>query len=63
MLFGSGLFLAAGATIGVAAVDKLCEELGIHWLNTAVRFILPVVGFGLAIYFLETNTLLSWIMR
>jgi hypothetical protein len=63
MLFGSGLFLAAGTTLGIALIDKTCEELGIHWLNTAVRLILPIVGFGLAIYFLETNTLLSWILR
>jgi hypothetical protein len=63
MLFGSGMFLAAGATLGVALIDKVCEEFGIHWLNTAIRLILPIVGFGLAIYFLETNTLLSWILR
>jgi hypothetical protein len=61
MLFGPGMLLAAGATIGVALLDKLCEELGIHWLGTAIKLILPIVGFGLAIYFLETNALLMWL--
>jgi hypothetical protein len=61
MLFGSGMFLAAGATIGIALIDKLCEEFGIHWLGTAIKLILPIVGFGLAIYFLETNVLLWWL--
>lgn len=61
MLFGSGLFLAAGTTISLALLDKLCDEFGIYWLGTAMKLILPIVGFGLAIYFLETNSLLRWL--
>lgn len=61
MLFGSGMFLAAGATIAVALLDKATEELGIHWLGTVIKLILPVVGFALAIYFLETNSILWWL--
>lgn len=61
MLFGPGMFLAAGATIGIALIDKLCEEFGFHWLGTAIKLILPIVGFTLAIYFLETNALLWWL--
>jgi hypothetical protein len=61
MLFGPGMFLAAGATIGVALLDKVCEELGFNWLGTVIKLILPIVGFALAIYFLETNTMLRWL--
>lgn len=61
MLFGTGMFLAAGTTIALAVLDKTFEELGIHWLGTAIKLILPIVGFGLAIYFLEMNSLLRWI--
>lgn len=61
MLFGPGMLLAAGATIGIALIDKICEEIGIHWLGAAIKMILPIVGFGLAIYFLETNALLRWL--
>lgn len=61
MLFGTGLFLAAGATIGVAVADKACEELGFNWLGTAIKLLLPIAGFGLGIYFLETNPLLWWL--
>lgn len=63
MLFGSGMFIAAGTTVGVVLLDKVCEELGFHWLSTTVKLILPIAGFALAIYFLETNTLLRWILR
>jgi hypothetical protein len=62
MFFGTGMFLAAGATLGIALVDKVCEDLGIFWLNTVLRLILPIVGFGLCVYFLETNALLHWIV-
>jgi hypothetical protein len=61
MLFGPGMFIAAGATIVIAVIDKTCEEFGIHWLGTAVKLILPIIGFALAIYFLETNVLLRWL--
>lgn len=61
LMFSTGMFLAAGATIGVALLDKLCEELGIHWLGTFIKLLLPIAGFGLAIYFLETNAILRWL--
>jgi hypothetical protein len=60
-MFSSGMFLAAGATIGVALLDKACEELGIHWLGTAIKLVLPILGFGVAIYFLQTNPILGWL--
>ena len=61
MLFSAGLFIAAGATISVALLDKVTEDLGIYWLNTFVKLILPLIGFALAIYFLETNPLMRWL--
>lgn len=61
MLFGPGMLLVAGATIGIALVDKVCEELGIYWLGTALKLIIPIAGLALAIYFLETNPLLRWL--
>ena len=61
MLFSAGMFIAAGGVIAVALVDKVCEELGWYWLSTVVKLILPIVGFGFAIYFLEHNPLLRWL--
>lgn len=61
MLFTGGLLLSAGATLAVAVVDKVCAELGIHWLGTAIKLIVPLAGLGAAIYFLENNPLLWWL--
>ncbi|MED3650593.1 hypothetical protein [Heyndrickxia sporothermodurans] len=61
MLFGPGIFIAGGATIVVALLDKTCEEFGIHWLGTAMRLLLPIAGFGLGVYFIETNPMLGWL--
>jgi hypothetical protein len=61
MMFGTGILLAGGATIVISLVDKLCEELGFHILGTILKLILPIVGFGLCIYFLENNPFLWWL--
>lgn len=61
MLFSAGMFIAAGATITIALLDKLCEQLHIYWLSTFLKLILPIIGFALAIYFLDTNPLLRWL--
>lgn len=61
MLFGSGVILVGGGILGVALLDVLSESLGFQWLNTLVRFILPIIGFAAAIYFLETNVIIGWL--
>jgi hypothetical protein len=61
MLFGPGIFLAAGATIAVAALDKACEEFGVHWFGTVLKLALPLVGMALGVYFLETNPIIWWL--
>jgi hypothetical protein len=63
MMFTGGMLLAAGATIAVAVLDKTFEEFGVHWLGTAFKIIIPLVGMGLGIYFLETNPIVGWLMR
>jgi uncharacterized membrane-anchored protein len=61
MLFEAGLLLAGGGILGVALLDVLAESFGFHWLNTFVKFILPIIGFAAAIYFLETNAIIGWL--
>jgi len=63
MLFGPGIFIAAGATIVCAVIDKTCEEFGIHWLGTAIKIAIPLAGMALGVYFLETNPIVGWLMR
>ncbi|MDQ6600844.1 hypothetical protein [Bacillus salipaludis] len=54
MLFGTGILLAAGTTIGIAlVVVKVCHELGIHWLGTAMKRVIHNVGFALAFILLK----------
>lgn len=61
MLFGPGILIAGGATLLVVAIDKTLEGFGFYYLNTFLRLLLPIVGFGAAIYFLETNPILEWL--
>ncbi|MEH7157493.1 hypothetical protein [Neobacillus drentensis] len=63
MLFGPGLLLAGGATILMAMVDKAFEDMGMHWLGTAIKIALPLAGMALGVYFLETNAIVSWLFR
>ncbi|MBO0961426.1 hypothetical protein J1P26_17105 [Neobacillus sp. MM2021_6] len=63
MLFGPGLFIAAGATIICTVVDKTFEEFGVHWLGTAIKIALPLAGMALGVYFLETNPIVWWLLR
>lgn len=61
MLFGPSIFIAGGVTILVALLDKTCEEFGIYWLGITMRLLLPIAGFALGVYFLETNPILGWL--
>lgn len=61
MLFSSGVILVGGGILGVALLDVLSESVGFQWLNTFVKFILPIIGFAAAIYFLETNVIIGWL--
>lgn len=61
MLFGSGILLAGGGLLAVILLDTAADQLGFHLLGNVVKIILPIVGFALAIYFLETNALIGWL--
>ena len=61
MLFGPGIFIAAGATVAMALIGKTCEEFGVHWLGFAIRIALPLAGMALGVYFLETNPIVGWL--
>lgn len=63
MMFGAGMFLAAGATILIAVVDKTFEEFGVHWVGTAVKIAVPVIGLLLGVYFLENNPITLWWLK
>jgi hypothetical protein len=63
MMFSGGIFLAAGATIALAVLDKTFEEFGVHWLGTAVKIVIPVVGLLLGVYFLENNPITLWWLK
>jgi hypothetical protein len=61
MLFGPGIFIAAGATIAAAVLDKAFEEFGVHWLGLALKIAIPLAGMALGVYFLENNPIVWWL--
>lgn len=61
MLFDPFILAAAGGTIIVAALDKTLESYGYHWLGTILKIAIPLVGFAVGIYFIETNPMLEWL--
>jgi hypothetical protein len=63
MLFTPGLLLAGGATLVLIAAEKTMEDLGIHWLGTALRIALPLIGMAAGVYFLENNPIVWWILK
>lgn len=60
-MFSTGLLLSAGATIGIAILDKQLENTGFFWLGTVLKLIVPLTGMGVAVYFLEHNPILEWL--
>lgn len=61
MLFSSGMLLAGGVTLVLAALDKTLESYGFGALGTIIRIALPIAAFAAGIYFIETNALLGWL--
>jgi hypothetical protein len=61
MLFGSGILIAGGGLLAIALLDTAADQFGFHWLGNIVKIILPIIGFALAIYFLETNAIIWWL--
>lgn len=61
MLFSSGILVAGGATIILAALDKTLESYGFGALGTIIRIALPIAAFAAGVYFIETNALLGWL--
>jgi hypothetical protein len=61
MLFSSSVFLAAGATLFVAGIDKITEEFGFHWIGTTLKLLVPICGLLAGVYLIENNPLLHWL--
>ncbi|MFD0827088.1 hypothetical protein ACT8ZR_15725 [Neobacillus sp. M.A.Huq-85] len=61
MLFGPGILIAGGSFIAITLLDKLAEEVGIYWIGTTLKLLIPVIAMVASIYFLETNALLRWL--
>jgi hypothetical protein len=60
-MFSAGLLASVGITVLVAVADKVLEDTGFYWLGTALKIIIPLIGMGFAVYFLETNSILRWL--
>jgi hypothetical protein len=60
-MFSVGLLVSAGVTVVVAIADRMLEDTGFYWLGTALKIIIPLIGMGFAVYFLETNSILRWL--
>ncbi|MDK7669534.1 hypothetical protein [Cytobacillus oceanisediminis] len=61
MLFSSGILVAGGATLILAALDKTLESYGFGAIGTIIRIALPIAAFAAGIYFIETNDLLRYL--
>jgi hypothetical protein len=61
IMFSTGLIISAGGVVVAAIVEKIADQTGIHWLGTATRLIIPLVGLGFAAYFLTHNPMLRWL--
>jgi hypothetical protein len=60
-MFSAGLLASVGITVLIAVTDKVLEDTGFYWLGTALKIAIPLIGLGLAVYFLETNSILRWL--
>jgi hypothetical protein len=61
MMFSAGLLITAGITIATAAVDKVLENSGFHWLGTILRVAVPLTAMVLGVHFLQSNEILRWL--
>lgn len=62
-MFSTGLLVSAGATIGIAILDKQLEDTGFFWLSTALKLVIPLIGLGFGVYFLEHNPITTRWLR
>jgi hypothetical protein len=60
-MFSTGLLLSAGATIGIAVLDKVLEDTGFYWLGTILKLTVPLAAMVLGVYFLQHNPMLGWL--
>ncbi|MEH7122134.1 hypothetical protein V7127_02695 [Bacillus sp. JJ1773] len=61
MLFEPIFFIAGGATIALACLDKTLESYGFHALGAVLKIALPIAGLIAGVYFLETNPIVWWL--
>lgn len=60
-MFSTGLLISAGATLGIALLDKALENTGFFWLGTILKLAIPLSGMALGVYFLNHNSILGWL--
>lgn len=61
MLFEPVFFLAGGAVVLCAGLEKTAEYYGYYWLGNITKVALPLVGMILGVYFLENNPIIWWL--
>ena len=60
-MFTTGLLLSAGATVGIAVLDRILEDTGFYWLSTVLKLAIPLAGMACGVYFLQHNPILGWL--
>lgn len=61
MLFEPMFFVAGGATLALALLDKTLSDYGFYGLSTTLKILVPLAGLAAGVYFLETNAILGWL--
>lgn len=61
MLFEPMFFVAGGATLALALLDKTLSDYGFHGLSTTLKILVPLAGLAAGVYFIETNAILGWL--
>ncbi|PLR79695.1 hypothetical protein CVD25_06525 [Bacillus canaveralius] len=62
MLFETSFFVAGGIVVGLAVLDKTIESLGFRVIGNVLKVLIPLAGLAAGVYFIETNSLLHWIL-
>ena len=61
MLFTPTIFIAGGAMLAIALLDKTAEAYGFPGLGLTLRILVPIAAMIAGVYFLETNAILRWL--
>lgn len=61
MLFSPMVLAAAGATIGLAVLEKTLDDYGYYFLGNVLKLAIPIAAFAAGVYFIETNAMIGWL--